>query len=449
MPNTTSREQFQATSLNNALELCYMLDKQVARLHKEEGHIVTLCKQANEHLISTLMRARRDVLTTPLPNLHNEPDLSYHISMRTDMLAIGIMDFNDTAAGGRDPAHKSRSQILFRYSFPILSVNEWAELNGVQSNTVRQWINRGRIQCVKRGKTVRISLMQYDPNKLTIDVTAPLAYAFVSPLPNELKQEFPFLNKDNLVGLRLFPKSFREGNEQYIAAVTTRVDEKMHNEHIPIPIETAENLKSALAHIGVENREAPMFMSPLASDDWTLGHRLPAIAMPHPNDMAYQEFMRDYPSLGFVGRKTPEQNQPVWELLMKIENITVCKVEGILFRTAPDPMSGATGQRQDDIPASCYDAIEAIREDTEWSVDNGWANDTMMVTGLTFVEGFDEATMIRFLNTLPVRMYSVCRILPRRVIILPDHMGRLQTNLLDKTDYRKLEKTGVYYAYAV
>ena len=229
----------------------------------------------------------------------------------------------------------------------------------------------------------------------------------------------------------------------------TLTDGKMTNEHIPIPEKTAEELKTVLADLKFESREAPMFFSPLTSDDWTLGHRLPAIAMPHPNDMSYQEFMRDYPSLGFVGRKTPEQNQPVWELLMKIENITVCKVEGVLFRTAPDPMSGATGQRQDDIPFSGYDAIEAIREDTEWSVDNGWANDTMLVTNLTFVEGFDEATMIRFLNTLPVRMYSVCRILPRRVIILPDHMGSLQTNLLDKTDYRKLDKSGVYYAYAV
>ena len=449
MPNTTSKEQFQATSLNNALELCYMLDKQIARLHKEESQNVKLCKQANDQLISTLMRARRDVLTTPLPNLHNEPDLSYHISMRTDMLAIGIMDFKDTAAGGRDPAHKSRSQILFRYTFPVLSVNEWAELNGVQPNTVRQWINRGRIQCIKRGKTVGISLMQYDPNTLTLDVTPPLAYAITVPLPQEIKQAFPFLNKDNLVGLRLFPKSFRKDNDQYIAAVTTNTDGKMTNEHIPIPEKTAEELKTVLADLKFESREAPMFFSPLTSDDWTLGHRLPAIAMPHPNDMSYQEFMRDYPSLGFVGRKTPEQNQPVWELLMKIENITVCKVEGVLFRTAPDPMSGATGQRQDDIPFSGYDAIEAIREDTEWSVDNGWANDTMLVTNLTFVEGFDEATMIRFLNTLPVRMYSVCRILPRRVIILPDHMGSLQTNLLDKTDYRKLDKSGVYYAYAV
>ena len=194
MPNTASREQFQATSLNNALELCYMLDKQIARLHKEENQNVKLCKQANDQLISTLMRARRDVLTTPLPNLHNEPDLSYHISMRTDMLAIGIMDFKDTAAGGRDPAHKSRSQILFRYTFPVLSVNEWAELNGVQPNTVRQWINRGRIQCIKRGKTVGISLIQYDPNTLTIDVTPPLAYAITVPLPHETKQAFPFLN---------------------------------------------------------------------------------------------------------------------------------------------------------------------------------------------------------------------------------------------------------------
>ena len=108
MPNTTSKEQFQATSLNNALELCYMLDKQIARLHKEESQNVKLCKQANDQLISTLMRARRDVLTTPLPNLHNEPDLSYHISMRTDMLAIGIMDFKDTAAGGRDNAQDHR-----------------------------------------------------------------------------------------------------------------------------------------------------------------------------------------------------------------------------------------------------------------------------------------------------------------------------------------------------
>lgn len=445
MANTSSPEMFQKTSLNNALELCYMLDKHIAKLHTNENPTVTLCKQAHDQLVATLMRARKDVLTSPIPNLENEPDLSYHISLRTDQLIIGIMDRNDVT---HESDRKSRSQILFRYSFPVLSVNEWAELNGVQANTVRQWINRGRIQCIKKGNNVGISLMQYDPNKLKLTMTPPLAYAIDKRLDDKLKETFPFLAVHHLIGLRILARSFGKANGDYIVTVTTKDNDKVRNANTIISAEQAETLKRALAARGFENREAPVFVSPLSSDDWKLEHRLPAISMPHPADMEYQKFLREYPSIGDIGRDKPEQSQPTFDLYMKLDNVRLCEVEGILYRTAPDPMSGATGQRQDDIPSAVYDTIEAIRKDTEWMMDNGWANDTMVVTDLTIVQGADEGNIITFLNTLPLRLYSICRILSRRVIILPGNLSEEDKAILKKTGYRCLPN-GAYYAYAI
>lgn len=446
MNTATTLEQFEARALNNTLELCYIIDNWVAAMHKKTPLMVELCEAGRNALTRTLITVRNDIRHRRLADLTTKPGQSYYIALDHHMISIGVETFIDPYDPNAIDDNKEYFHILGRYMFPILSVNDWAKENGVEPNTVRQWINRERINVVKRDNGIGISLLQYKPGAISQSIIKTARYKDIHQVPDDIAAAFPFLREKDVTEIHILP----DGRDHCRVIMFINHADDNGSKNIPQDVvltkDEAEKLIKMMDNASFINKRERNYIAPFPEAEWTLNHRLPTL-----NDISgAQQSMRDYPPIGYIGKLAPSDFNPVWEVGAKKGENTIVSVKGQLIRAAnpANNLLTAIFAAPNNMP---MEAINAIRKDSGWQIDNGWADDTLYINEMTFRGANQIDDVILFLKTLPYRMYNICRHQFCRVVF---HLNLTESdeiikNILSLAGYRQVDGTNTFYAYVI
>lgn len=443
MSDATTLEQFKAESLNNTMELCYVIDNWVMMLHTNQPLIVGLCSEAKQALIKTLITMRNNIRSRRFPDLTKQDDESYYIDMNDHELVLGKQTFIDPYDPNGIDDNKEYFRIFGRYTFPILSVNDWAKANDVQPNTVRQWINRERINYIKRDNGIGISLLQYNPNAVSQNIPRSAIYKEIGEVPEDIASDFPFLRGKTIDSIHILPQA----NQTFRVIQFEKTDDNaqpVRPYDIVLTQDEKEKLMRTLESHGHNNKREHNYISPLPEAKWTLPFRLPVIS----DIEGAKASLRTYPAIGYVGKLEASDFNPVWETGIKIQNVTLLSIKGTILRTCSpeDALLTAIFSAPDDMPNV---AIKAVRNDSQWKIDNGWADDTLYVNHLNILPGCNAADATLFLKTLPYRMFNICRHKFSRVLFQLPNIDADTADMLQKAGYRRVPDTQVFYAYVI
>lgn len=460
METQTTLLDFQKKSLNNVLEICYILDSWIANLHMKKHLHVEISEMAKTALLNSLISLRRDIRNRNLKDLSDEPDKSYSIDIHEDMIVIGIQTFIEPIKLA-EKCHKNNKinppitdeelefKPLFKYMLPFVNVNKWAELNNVAPNTVRQWINRQKIPAIKKDGAVVIPLLATTPENIIHNPNLTMTWNNIGYLPAAITNKHAYLREKNILLIMLIPRDDGNFNLHVNTIERKGKDTKTNSFDITLNNQERKNFVTIMNEKGYNSATERKYHAPLPSSEWKHTTRLPVINVKEFDN----EIMKKFPAIGFIGKKEASSMNPIWEteLYNADKNEKTIKISGSVLHNATSPGDALLTSIMSE--EGFIQATRKIKDDSGWAIDNGWASDTLYATSITDINKTSNLTdeeIIEFFKTIAYRINMITRQKFFRIIIdIPEETDEKTKLLLNKAGYRCIPNTTTFYAYIV
>lgn len=285
-----SEENFRNHSLLTKTEVMYTLDTWLDRI-KYNRYEIQISETGQKALKSALSKLREALLAKDLPALEAY-GRRYTLDIFDDCVQCGyeiyadheLFDENgysvpwaltEEEAGEAEDGDGTEFYVVVRIPIQLMTVEAWAEENGVKLATARQWAARERIHARKVGRNLMVSPIQYTPAAFAASGSTSSRFTGRA-LTKDIKDGFPFLF-DEVVDVAITPGS---GNNVFmvgrngdgaLTAVTAAMDMK-----------DRLALTDALVSIGL--KEHGYLRSPIGSADFDPAYRFARVACPRPKE---------------------------------------------------------------------------------------------------------------------------------------------------------------------
>lgn len=435
-----------ATKLNNAVEMCLILDKCVQDVATgyNPGQLHDNARQA---LLDGLYDTIKFLRDNGVPDLTGIPLMEYLITISPERMTLqqSKMELQGEPQPGQPVNGVITKKVIFEHRFPLLPLQKWAELYDISPNTVYQWTNRNRIKSVKTGNSVLIPLLQHDPNRVALPKAKFLSYLLNDkPVPDTIRNEFTFLQAEGLDSVHVVPEK-----ADYVVVVQSKKDGKPHMERLMLNQERRDRFEKVMTQAGYENQEQNYFINPFRSLHWKSEQRPPIIIPGRPD---VNSFLGKYPMIGYMGRLEADDIWPVIETGVKEEDKNLFRVKGNVLLYTKNNLDQFEKRQVDGFASEkdnrIMEDIQKVREHSGWFGYSFWTRDIVYLDEMRLnIVHADDAVL--FLQTLPLRIFNIAYIRPRCVVFRTDNMSEAEQMLLQSAGYKFIPMEQLCYAYIV